>query len=349
MAGVRFAGDVSVPFVPCSEREIKYFRGDVEGYWTKMSCYKRALLTSNLSWHLREDAMALKLSPSEQLAHSTVRIECQLANGQTGTGTGFFYRFAEREGIHVPAIVTNKHVVAGARKGKFLMTLADADGDPIQQSHHAFLFDNFETMWIQHPEKDVDLCAMPIAPILEAANKESKRLFYVSLDKSLIPSKAEYDEMVLMEEITMVGYPNGIWDKVNNMPVFRRGITATHPNLDWNGKSEFLIDAACFPGSSGSPVFLFNQMGYATKSRGMTIGPTRIKLLGVLYAGPQHTVSGEIKIVAVPTQNVPVALSSIPNNLGMVIKATRLEAFEELFRKILDAEIQANKQKKPTQ
>jgi hypothetical protein len=34
--------------------------------------------------------MAPKLSPSEQLAHSTVRIECQLGNGQIGTGTGFF-------------------------------------------------------------------------------------------------------------------------------------------------------------------------------------------------------------------------------------------------------------------
>ena len=117
------------------------------------------------------------------------------------------------------------------------------------------------------------------------------------------------------------------------MPIFRRGITATHPNLDWNGKPEFLIDAACFPGSSGSPVFLYNQVGYATKSGGMTIGPSRLKLIGILYAGPQHTISGEIKIVTIPTQNVPVAISSIPNNLGIVIKATKLEDFEEYFQK----------------
>lgn len=293
--------------------------------------------------------MVSKLSPSEQLAHSTVRIECQLANGLTGTGTGFFFRFAESEGIHVPAIVTNKHVISGARKGQFLMTLGDANGEPLQQTHHSFLFDNFEQMWIPHPDKEIDLCAMPIAPILEAAKKESKQLFYIALDKSLIPSKAEYDDMVLMEEITMVGYPNGIWDQVNNMPILRRGITATHPNLDWNGKPEFLIDAACFPGSSGSPVFLYNQVGYATKSGGMTIGPGRLKLLGILYAGPQHTVSGEIKIVTIPTQNVPVAISSIPNNLGLVIKAAKLEDFEQLFQKILETERQANKQIHPTQ
>ena len=291
----------------------------------------------------------MKLSTSEQLAYSTVRIECQLGDGQTGTGTGFFYRFAQDGEVHVPAIVTNKHVISGAKKGQFLMTLANEDGEPLQQDHHAFLFDDFEQMWIPHPDNDIDLCAMPIAPLLELANKQSKRLFYISLDKSLIPSKSEYEDMVLMEEITMVGYPNGIWDQVNNMPVFRRGITATHPNLDWNGKPEFLIDAACFPGSSGSPIFLYNQIGYATKSGGMTIGPGRLKLLGILYAGPQHTVKGEVKIVTVPTQNVPIAISSIPNNLGIAIKATKLESFEELFTKILEKERQANKQIQPTQ
>lgn len=286
--------------------------------------------------------MSSNLSPSEQLAHSTVRIECELHNGQIGTGTGFFYRFADKEGLHVPAIVTNKHVIRGARKGKFLMTYKKPNGDPDQQNHQSYLFDNFESLWLPHPEDDVDLCVMPIAPILEAAKNESKALFYISLDKSLIPTKEEMEDMVLMEEITMVGYPNGIWDQVNNMPVFRRGITATHPNLDWNGKPEFLIDAACFPGSSGSPVFLYNQTGFATKSKGMTIGPSRLKLLGILYAGPQHTVNGEIKVIEVPTQNIPVSISTIPNNLGMVIKATKLSYFEERFQDMLSKELPAN-------
>lgn len=293
--------------------------------------------------------MTAKLSPSEQLAYSTVRIECELQNGQIGTGTGFFYRFAEDEGVHLPAIVTNKHVIAGAKKGRFIMTLANDDGNPIQQSHHTFIFDNFEKMWIPHPDRNIDLCSMPIAPLLEAANKKSKKLFYVSLDKSLIPINSELEDMLLMEEITMVGYPNGIWDQVNNMPIFRRGITATHPNLDYNGKPEFLIDAACFPGSSGSPVFLYNQVGYATKSKGMSIGSGRLKLLGVLYAGPQHTVSGEVKVITIPTQNVPIAVSTIPNNLGMVIKSSMIETFEIIFKQILENEKQANKKIQGTQ
>ena len=54
----------------------------------------------------------------------------------------------------------------------------------------------------------------------------------------------------------MIGYPDGIWDSVNNLPVIRKGITATHPHISWNGKTEFLTDIASFPGSSGSPYFL---------------------------------------------------------------------------------------------
>ena len=57
----------------------------------------------------------MSLSPSEQLAHSTVRIETSYVDGSTGTGTGFFFNFAGKEsGLRIPTIVTNKHVVTDA-------------------------------------------------------------------------------------------------------------------------------------------------------------------------------------------------------------------------------------------
>jgi hypothetical protein len=62
------------------------------------------------------------------------------------------------------------------------------------------------------------------------------------------------------------------------------------------------------------------------------MGSGRIKLLGVLYAGPQHTVEGEIRVVLVPTQQKPVSVSTIPNNLGIIIKSEQLLAFEEMFK-----------------
>jgi hypothetical protein len=135
----------------------------------------------------------------------------------------------------------------------------------------------------------------------------------------------------------MIGYPNGIWDSVNNLPIIRKGITATHPSIDYDGRREFLIDAACFPGSSGSPVFLFNLSSYTTKSGGTIIGGSRIKLIGVLYAGPQYSAEGEVRIVNVPTQQKVVAVSAIPNNLGFVIKAERLRDFDPILSVLGDA------------
>lgn len=272
----------------------------------------------------------MALSPAEQLAHSTVRIECDLANGM-GTGTGFFYSLNNNGDQHVPVIITNKHIVAGAVKGRFLLTLQEASGGPSVGACQAFELDAFEQRWAPHPDPNVDLCAMPIAPLLREAEQRNQKFFYVTFDKELLPSKEEIEDMIGLENITMVGYPNGLWDRKNNLPIFRRGVLATDYKHDWNGKKEFLIDAACFPGSSGSPVMLFDVASYQTR-KGTFMGSSRIKLLGVLYAGPQHTVEGEVKVVLVPTQQKAVAVAGIPNNLGIIIKAEQLLAFEGMFR-----------------
>lgn len=137
-----------------------------------------------------------------------------------------------------------------------------------------------------------------------------------------------------MEDVVTAGYPVGICDDTNNMPVLRRGVTATHPSLDWNGRPEFLIDAACFVGSSGSPVFLFNLGSYPVKSGRMVTG-SRAKLLGVLYQVINYTVEGKIRPEAIPTSTGLVAASPIPLNLGVVIKSEKLREFEVLFEEQL--------------
>lgn len=271
--------------------------------------------------------MVQNLSLTEELAFTTVRIECDDAHGNTSTGTGFFYRLVDEGSQHIPVIITNKHVIAGSVRGRFIMTLDDGHGGPAYNSHQSFEFDSFEQRWIPHPKADIDLCVMLVAPLLLAAIEQGKPLFFKQVSPDIVVTRDELDEMNLLEEILMIGYPNGIWDRHNNMPIFRRGTTATHPNLNWNSKPEFLIDAACFPGSSGSPVFLFNHGSRTTKSTGTVPGSGRVKLLGVLCAGPHNTLTGEVKVGTKPT-------AAIPNNLGIVIKARMLDDFETIFRQM---------------
>ncbi|MHC3135142.1 S1 family peptidase [Acinetobacter nosocomialis] len=277
----------------------------------------------------------MSLGIIEQLTHSTVRIETTLHNGGIATGSGFYMHFLNKGENAVPVIITNKHVIANAKTGQFHITLAKNDGLPDIGNHLKFQIPNFEESFVKHPNPDIDLAAFPIGPIFNQLAQSGNNPFYVPLLTSLIPNDDERASLSAMEDIVMIGYPNGIWDSKNNFPVIRKGITATHANVALNGKSEFLTDIASFPGSSGSPVFLANIGGYMDKQGNTYMGAHRIKLLGIHYAGAMHTASGEIKIITAPTSNIPVPITAIPNNIGVAINSKELFVLEEEVKRVL--------------
>lgn len=277
---------------------------------------------------------SIQMSITEKLAYSTIRIE--VSDGKhDGVGSGFFFRFLDKNGTNIPAIVTNKHVVKGMIKGAIIFSSRNDDGTPNDKTHIPIYLDNFDKMWIMHPVPSVDLAIMPIQPLLNELSKKKLNPFFISLDKSIIPSDIQLKELSAVEDILMVGYPVGLWDEVNNYPLFRKGITASYLANDYNGKEEFLIDAACFPGSSGSPVFLSNIGNYVDK-KGNTNIATRFYLLGILRAGPQYTAEGKIVVVDVPTKKDTLVASNIPTNLGYVIKSKRLLEFDPILERIVD-------------
>jgi hypothetical protein len=265
---------------------------------------------------------------TDLMSHCTTRIECTFADGKSSTGTGFFMTLCESGDRSVPVLVTNKHVVMGAQRGTFWLTLRKSESNaPDIGKHHSFELPNFASHWHYHPA--LDLAVMPINPLVEQGRSTGHEYFLSPLSTTLIPTQADLADIPALMEVVLVGYPNGLWDKTNNQPLFRSGITATHPELNYNGKPEFLIDAACFNGSSGSPVFLAQIGRTMSRSKGITIGPSVVKLLGVLYAGPMHMATGEI--VAVPIGTRDVVVTAIPNNLGIVISAKALLDFEPVL------------------
>lgn len=272
------------------------------------------------------------LSTAEKLAHTTVRLECEHPDGRISIGTGFFFKCAENGQEYIPVIITNKHVIKGATKGRFLLTLKDNNGNPVVGSSVPVELDNLESRWYLHPDDDIDLCAMPIAPLFKEAESIGKPVYYVVLDKSLIPSQEDISSFDLLEEIVMVGYPIGLWDQVNNLPLFRKGSTASHPAVNWNGMKEFVIDAACFPGSSGSPVFILNKGGYNEKSGNVIIGTSRLYLLGVLWGAPMFRAGGEITVVPIPTSTDIRVVTTIPINLGFVLSSSVILDIDSHYR-----------------
>jgi len=272
------------------------------------------------------------LSITEQLLHSTVRIEAVNSDGGLSSGTGFFFNFSAGNDRVCPAIVTNRHVVKDQSRGFFHLTMAKSNGEPNYGHHERIEVPYFSTVWLEHPDPDVDLAVRLVGGLFNHLEQSGKRVFYVGIDKSLVPDATALAKLNAVEEIMMIGYPNGLWDAKNNLPIVRRGITGTPAFVDYNDKPEFVIDAACFPGSSGSPVFIVNQGIVRDKHGNTNIGSSRILFLGVLYAGPQFTASGRIVIEAAPTNLRPVPLVDTMMNLGLCVKAAKVLDFETLLQ-----------------
>ncbi len=274
------------------------------------------------------------MHPLDKLMKCAVRIEAKLSTGGIATGSGFAYRFAEQEnGPYILAIVTNKHVIKDAVSVSIPISITDHTGN-LTRKYEKVPYEINNTNVIDHPDREVDLCAILTEPIHEYFQKKGKLLNLSYLDKSIVADIETFSNLLPLEEVMMVGFPNGIWDFANNGAIARRGVIATMPSDDYQGKKQFVVDMACFPGSSGSPVFLANLNGYSDRNENIIVD-MRIKLLGVLYAGPQHTASGDVITAPVPTQNQLVTKTLIPNNLGYVIKITELDEIEKLAVKLL--------------
>lgn len=274
------------------------------------------------------------MHPLDQLMKSVVRIEARLTNGGIATGSGFGYRLAAQEGgLHIPAILTNKHVIEDAVSVSLPISTANSNGEPTGE-YEVVTYAIGSHNVIMHPDKNVDLCAILSGPIHQHFEGKKQQQIFIHLDKSITASDDYFSELLPLEEVTMIGYPNGIWDSKNNGAIARRGVIATIPGDDYLGQKQFVIDMACFPGSSGSPVFLANFGNFTDRNGNLSMG-SRIKLLGVLYAGPQHNANGEIVVIPVPTSNRPIAMTSIPNNLGYVIKASQIKDIEVIAEGLL--------------
>lgn len=190
---------------------------------------------------------------------------------------------------------------------------------------------NFEQSWFMHPDPSVDLCVMPFEPLRRQAEILGREVFCCPLDEAFIADQQTLENLAALEDVVMVGYPIGLWDSTNNLPILRRGVTASHPATNFQGKEQGVVDMACFPGSSGSPVLILDE-GVYTTPQGVSVG-RRIHFLGVLFAGPMHRADGKIEIMEIPTHSVAVPVTTIPIHLGYYVKASALVSFKPFLLK----------------
>jgi hypothetical protein len=267
----------------------------------------------------------------QQLLFSTVRIETIPAGGRdSGVGTSFVFGYSVPGKGDALFLVTNKHVVADAAEGRFFFTAEQEGGPAIGQRVDCALGD-FATRWYGHEHPGIDVAVMPLVPVLGELERAGRKPFFRAIPTSLIPSTEATQGLDAREEVIFAGYPSGIYDTVNLTPVIRTGTTATPIELDYNGLPCFIIDASVFPGSSGSPVFIYNAGSYSTQG-GLAIG-TRLLFVGIVARMFYRTDTGRIELTEIPTDTLVSLKTMQMIDLGLVYKArTVVETIESFLR-----------------
>ena len=215
-------------------------------------------------------------SISERLMYSTIRLSIGLS-----TATGFFYELDTPSKTVI--VISNRHFAEQVdslsqldfskssivQQTQFLIHLSDGTNKQICEN----------IKWFLHPSEDLAFF------ILEKALSNhplpmNVKYFVLRVTPNMVPTQTQLNDLTVLENVVMVGYPNGLYDAANNYPLFRTGKTATHPAIDYNGKRQALLDMACLPGSSGSPVFILDEGLIYHKSGEISAG-SRIFFLGV--------------------------------------------------------------------
>lgn len=255
---------------------------------------------------------------SEQLLFSTLRLETQ-----EGIGTGFIVSHKwgpEKEGYF---FVTNKHVIADNDQGRITLTLAEeSDGTRTPKlgvTHNVSIKDK-GWLWIDHPSPEVDISVMPYTPLVSFLNSTGVTPYFRSVPTSFFPDDNTLERFDVVEDVLFVGYPSGMFDESNNLPIFRRGVTATHPHIEYNDMPITLIDASVFPGSSGSPVFV-RRTGPWFEDGDRSRRSEQYFLLGILSKVFFRRDDGQLAFEEVPTAVTPKFKSVQMIDLGMVYKS----------------------------
>lgn len=151
------------------------------------------------------------------------------------TGTGFFCK--DEENYY---LISNKHIVDGCTEFEFKVPMYGDDKIvttkiKIDPSSHSLY----------------DIGVIGINAVMSSNYKYNIKFIEISDFYNDQPFKCSN-----IENIIMLGYPQGMKGDPLGCPIIKSGITATPISKKYNDQEIFLTDILSFPGSSGSPIFI---------------------------------------------------------------------------------------------
>ena len=284
-----------------------------------------ALLVATLC--LSSHAQGWKFDPrvgglQEKMANATVKLDIVKQCGNW-TGTGVLFHFENKDwSKQMQVVLTVRHLLDDAESVKITLPVKNPNKSETVTRMDFLL--NRNTMVVEpHPDSSVDLSAIIITSALQELQNQGNWSLCFSFDTSVLADDNFYARERQLDPVVMIGYPAGLMDEVNLQPIFRRGVYATNPSLDYRGRKEFLLDIPNNGGSSGSPDFRFDDKMYNDRTRGganITIG-SRLVMVGISFDGINPSVD-----------KTPIIIATGPsNNTAWVLKAARIKELKEML------------------
>lgn len=197
----------------------------------------------------------------------TTLVVASTPHGQA-QGTAFFYQHlapTDKPGPHWRAVlntwlVTNRHVVLPKINGKetvpsaFSFHLRKIEDDGLRWEPITLTDDELHARTKVHPNPDVDVAILEVGDLLTAKITEGEKFAqWYAVHPENFAGQNNIDVQA-SDDVLVIGYPRGFYDKVNLYPIVKAGIIASRWGSHFGGKPLFLVDAKLFPGSSGSIV-----------------------------------------------------------------------------------------------
>lgn len=251
-------------------------------------------------------------------------------NGKDHHSTGFWYSTVI-DNKQVFGLISAKHCFDNYSKAVLKLCRMDyLTGLPIDQLACDILLstEDLDNNLIKDDKED--LCFI----ILQIDNVPTTNLikppFLIPITDEILLDIDTADDFMLAQDVIMIGYPQGIYDDINNKPVLRKGITSSPIKLDFKGQPQFLLDISCHHGSSGSPVFIADKGVYLEKNS-ILPGP-RLLFVGIFVGGWEEvTDSGTIVEANIDGVQSKIEIK-IPNNLGFVLKPICINNLKSIIR-----------------
>ena len=189
----------------------------------------------------------------EQALYTTLKIESLNDEGEiVGIGTGFLIsRPINNDGDSKIYLVSNKHVLYTSDSIAITFTEKNSEvNEPVVGKTIRIPITQINKVVHGHKNPKVDIAVLEITGLISSLNK---KLFAKWIDYDMLSDFTE-EELSIAKNVIFVGYPENRYDVVNNLPLIRSGMIASHPKYDYNGRRQGIIDAQVGPGSSGRPV-----------------------------------------------------------------------------------------------